>query len=143
MMPPALRAVPMHELAICQGLIRQVERVAAENEAKAVARILLHVGKLSGVEPPLLERAFEIAQAGTVASEAELEIQEGPVKVQCRECGAGGEVPLNRLVCPSCGDWRVRVTEGEELLLLSLELEMQETTMPRDLTRQVAVEGDR
>jgi hypothetical protein len=37
----------------------------------------------------------------------------------------------------------VRVTEGEELLLLSLELEMQETTMPRDLTRQVAVEGDR
>jgi len=114
----------MHELAICQGLIRQVEHVAAENQAAAVTRVLLRVGKLSGVEPPLLERAFEIARAGTVASEAELEIEEGAVLVKCRECGAGGEVPINRLVCPSCGDWRVRVTEGEELLLLSLELEM-------------------
>jgi hydrogenase nickel incorporation protein HypA/HybF len=115
----------MHELSICQGLLRQVDRIARENEASAVTRILLKVGGLSGVEPPLLARAFEIARAGTLAETADLDIEEGPVIIQCQECGGRGVVPVNRLVCTYCGDWRVNVTEGEELLLLSVELEKQ------------------
>jgi hydrogenase nickel incorporation protein HypA/HybF len=113
----------MHELSICQGLIRQVQLVAADNNARSVELIRLRVGGLSGVEPPLLERAFEVARAGTVASEAELEIENGPVVVQCRDCGASSAVAVNRLLCRHCGDWRVTVTEGEELLLLSVEIE--------------------
>jgi len=114
----------VHELSVCQGLLHQVEQITAENEAKAVDRILLRVGGLSGVEPPLLQRAFEIARMGTVAEAAELEIEEGPVVVKCRACGGSSAVPVNRLVCSYCGDWKVLVTEGEELMLLSLELVM-------------------
>ena len=113
----------MHELSVCQGLIRQVQNIAAENNARSVDMIRLRVGGLSGVEPPLLMRAFEIARAGTIAAEAELEIETGPVVVKCQECGASSAVAVNRLVCQYCGDWRVNVTEGEELLLLSLEIE--------------------
>ena len=69
----------MHELAVCQGLLRQVQQIALENRARSVERILLRIGGLSGVEPPLLERAFEIARMGTLAQEAELVIEEGPV----------------------------------------------------------------
>jgi hydrogenase nickel incorporation protein HypA/HybF len=114
----------MHELSVCQGLIRQVEKVAAEHGAANVERIVLQVGGLSGVEPPLLERAFEIARAGTVAARAGLEIRTGPVVVQCRECGGRSAVPPNRLLCSYCGEWRVQVVEGEELLLLSVELDL-------------------
>jgi hydrogenase nickel incorporation protein HypA/HybF len=114
----------MHELSVCQGLLRQVQQVAADNEARVVERILLRVGALSGVEPPLLERAFEIARMGTVAETAELVIENGPVVVKCRECGGSSSVPANRLLCSYCGDWRVDVTEGEELLLLSVDLEL-------------------
>ena len=46
----------MHELSVCQGLIRQVERIAAENDAHAVSRVVLKVGPLSGVEPDLLKQ---------------------------------------------------------------------------------------
>jgi hydrogenase nickel incorporation protein HypA/HybF len=113
----------MHELAVCQGLMRQVQRVAAEQGASSVERIVLQIGGLSGVEPPLLARAFEIARVGTVAAEAELEMRNGPVTVRCRECGSSGAVEINRLLCPECGDWRVRVTGGEELLLLSIEIQ--------------------
>ena len=113
----------MHELSVCQGLLRQVEKVAAEHEAHGVSRILLRVGALSGVEPDLLSHAFDIARMGTLAENASLEIENGPVTVRCRQCGTTGEVPSNRLVCPHCGDWRVEVTGGEELLLLSLDLE--------------------
>ena len=113
----------MHELSICQGLLRQVRQIADDNNARSVDLVRLRVGGLSGVEPPLLERAFEIAREGTVAARAVLEIEEGPVVVKCRECGASSAVPPNRLVCQYCGEWKVNVTEGEELLLLSLEIE--------------------
>lgn len=113
----------MHELSVCQGLIRQVEKIAAQNQALSVDRILLKVGPLSGVEPELLKHAFTIAREGTVAAEASLEIEEGAVKVKCRQCGGSGEVTVNRLLCPDCGDWQVDVTEGEEMLLLSLDIE--------------------
>jgi hydrogenase nickel incorporation protein HypA/HybF len=112
----------MHELSICLGLMTKVEQVALENGATAVETIFLSVGPLSGIEPSLLKRAFEIARLGTIAETAELDIQTGSIIVECRECGASSEVRLYHLVCGSCGNWRVRVTQGEELLLLSLEL---------------------
>jgi len=114
----------MHELSVCQGLMRRVEQVAADHGAAAVEHIVLQIGALSGVEPPLLERAFEIARMGTVAENAELEIRTGPVVVECRECGGKSAVPPNRLLCTYCGEWQVRVVEGDELLLLSVELDM-------------------
>ena len=119
----------MHELSVCQGLLRQVGNLAVENQAAAVSRIVLRVGGLSGVEPALLESAFEIARMGTVAEAAELVIEEGPVVVECRECGGRSAVPVNRLLCTYCGEWRVNVVEGEELLLLSLDLEMEKANV--------------
>ena len=112
----------MHELAVCQGLINEAERIARDEGASQVDNIVLSIGPLSGVEPPLLERAFEIARMGTMAEKAELEIQSGPIVVKCRICGNSGEVRSNRLLCQSCGDWRVSVEQGEEMLLLRLEL---------------------
>jgi hydrogenase nickel incorporation protein HypA/HybF len=116
----------VHELALCQGLLRQVEQVAFSHGANAVERIRLKVGRLSGVEPPLLERAFEIARFGTVAQNATLEIETGPIVVACDQCGASGAAAVNRLLCPACGDWRVRVTQGEELVLQSIDIEESE-----------------
>ena len=112
----------MHEMSICQGLMDQVERIAGEQRARSVDSIVLSIGPLSGVEPDLLSRAFEIARLQTVAENAVLEIRTGPVVVECRSCGARGEAKVNRLLCPSCGDWQVDLLEGDELLLLRLEV---------------------
>jgi hydrogenase nickel incorporation protein HypA/HybF len=112
----------MHELAICQALMAQLEQAAASHQATTIERVVLAVGALSGVEPQLLQRAFEIARAGTVAATAVLEIQTGPARVSCRTCGAKSTVATHRLLCAACGDWRVTVIAGEELLLVSLDL---------------------
>jgi hydrogenase nickel incorporation protein HypA/HybF len=56
----------MHELAVCQGLMNQVEQIAQRENAERVTRILLRVGPLSGVEPQLLIDAFSIASAGPI-----------------------------------------------------------------------------
>ena len=117
----------MHELSVCQGLLREVTRVAEAHGASRVTEILVAVGPLSGVEAPLLERAFTIARMGTVAEGAALRIEETPVRVRCEACGAESDARSNHLVCAGCGDWRVTLRSGDELLLKSLELEEPET----------------
>lgn len=112
----------MHELSICNALVEQVERIAAENRAGRVARIELLIGPLSGIETDLLRRAYPLAIAGTVAAEAELVIETADVVVLCSQCGSESSVAPNRLLCGECGDFRTRVVSGEEMILKRLEL---------------------
>lgn len=120
----------MHELAICQALMSQIEDIARQNNAVAVASITLGMGRLSGVEEHLLRRAYPVASAGTIAEGAELIIQATPVCVRCLRCGKESIVKPNRMLCESCGDWRTELVSGDELLLIQLELDKAETTMP-------------
>ena len=112
----------MHEMSICQSLMDQVEQIATEQGASRVDSIVLSVGPLSGVEPFLLNHAYEAARIRTVAENAELQIETGPIEVKCRSCNASGEAKVNRLLCPSCGDWQVDLIKGDELLLMRVEV---------------------
>lgn len=113
----------MHELSICQALLDQVENVARDHGARRVSRVALRIGALSGIEPELLEHAFVVARAGGVAGEATLEIEMTEPVVRCSVCGATGVVAANRLLCPGCGDWRVDLIEGREMVLAQVALE--------------------
>jgi hydrogenase nickel incorporation protein HypA/HybF len=110
----------MHELAVCQALVRQVAQLAAERAGAPVREIVVDIGPLSGVEPELLARAFPLASTGSAAEGARLEVRTPPIVVRCRECGHEGPATVNRLLCEACGDWRVGVTQGEDLLLRSV-----------------------
>ena len=112
----------MHELAVCQALMEQVEAVARDQCADRVVAIHLGIGPLSGVEPRLLQHAFPIASAGSVAAEADLVINSLPVVVNCKRCGKDSEVLPSRLLCAHCGDWRTSLVSGDELSLQTVEV---------------------
>ncbi len=113
----------MHELSLCLSLMQQVEDIARDREAKKVARITLSIGPLSGVEPDLLQHAYPVAAAGTIAEDAELILQSSEIVVRCSQCDKETTVTPNKLLCGSCGDFRTRVVSGDELLLMSVELD--------------------
>jgi Zn finger protein HypA/HybF involved in hydrogenase expression len=48
----------MHEYSIVQALLTQCEEIAAQNDAQSVTKVVVKIGKMSGVEPYLLEIAF-------------------------------------------------------------------------------------
>ena len=73
----------MHELSVCTALMEQVERIAREHQAGRVERIVLQVGPLSGVEAPLLQRAWPLASIGTLAEDAELVIEIATAHSRC------------------------------------------------------------
>jgi len=113
----------MHELSVCLSLIEEVKRVARENNAGSVTRIIVKIGPLSGVEPDLLRNAYPIAAAGTVAENAELEIELAEIVVSCSQCGKESDAAANRLLCAHCGDFRTNLVSGDEMVLQSLELD--------------------
>ena len=113
----------MHELSVCQALIRQVQEIARKHPAVAVTAVKLQIGPLSGVEADLLRQAFPLASAGSVAEAAQLVIEKLPIRVRCESCGAETAAEANKLVCGACGDWHTRLLSGDEMLLASVELE--------------------
>lgn len=105
------------------ALLDQVTAIAEERSARRVTRIELTVGPLSGIEIDLLESAWPIAAAGTLADDADFVVQPTPIVVQCNACGEQSSAEANRLVCGHCGAHQTRVVSGEEMILQRVELE--------------------
>ena len=120
----------MHELAICQALLEQVTALAQVRQATIVTDIHVGIGPLSGVEASLLQGAFPIAAAGTLARAASLHLRRTAVRVRCEECGAETEARANRLLCAECDNWRTTLIGGDELLLERVEMETTNNRIP-------------
>ena len=128
----------MHELSICNALLDQVERIASEHGANSVARIVLRIGPLAGVESELLRNAYPLAAAGTIAEQAELVIDPASVVVQCTVCRTESEVRPNRLLCSNCGDFRTQIISGDEMILQRIEFDATDPAdEPNDRRREV------
>ena len=112
----------MHEYSVVQALMAQVEAQARSRQAVAVHRIAISIGEMSGVEPELLEAAFEMVRPQTICEAASLEIRRVPARWICGACGA--EVPTGgALRCTVC-DGVVRLASGDEMMLEQIELEV-------------------
>jgi hydrogenase nickel incorporation protein HypA/HybF len=114
----------MHELSIVASLFEVLLAKAQENRATKIVGVRLKVGKLAGIVPELLESAFDRYKQDTIAAEARLEMEEVPLKLRCRKCGAEIEKEDFVLVCPSCKGTDLEILEGMELLLDKIDLEV-------------------
>ncbi|MEJ2469379.1 MAG: hydrogenase maturation nickel metallochaperone HypA [Campylobacterales bacterium] len=113
----------MHEYSVVQALLDQIETIAAENGAEMVTKIVVKIGVMSGVEPHLLEIAFNTFKEKTVCDGAEFVMQVQPLAVVCRRCGARSELEEVYFRCPRCESLVVDVDDGEEMYLMTLEME--------------------
>ena len=107
----------VHELAITESVI---EAITARVGDTKVTRVLLEIGKLSGVVPDAVRFCFDIAADGTSLVGAALEIIETPdghdVASAARElestvllhCATAAVPTSNLLLAPSCESrkWR-------------------------------------
>lgn len=113
----------MHEYSIVQNLIDLCEQNAEQNGASKVHRVVVGIGQLSSVEPQLLKTAFDTFKLDTIASDAIMEIKNIMLKSECSDCGCEFEPSLDNFLCTKCGSSNTKLISGDELLLLSLEIE--------------------
>ena len=108
----------MHELAVTESIVSGVcERV----DGAKVVRVVLQIGKLSGVVPDAVRFCFDVCAAGTVMEGAELELLELEGRASCRDCQA--EVRLQDIIglC-QCGSANLALLSGDELRVKEVEV---------------------
>ena len=113
----------MHEYSIVQSLIDLTEENAKQNQATKITKMEVKIGVLSGVEVQLLETAFNTFKEGTICEDAEFIINIQPVIVKCRKCGIENQLDKDEYICPNCKSGELEILDGEEMYLMSLELE--------------------
>ncbi len=113
----------MHEYSIVQALLNQCEEIAEENNAKTVTKVVAKIGVMSGVETQLLQTAFDTFKEETICDGAEFIIYQQKLKLQCKECNAEFEVDEVRYYCTHCESLKVKVIDGEDMFLMSVEME--------------------
>ncbi|MDJ0707430.1 MAG: hydrogenase maturation nickel metallochaperone HypA [Leptolyngbyaceae cyanobacterium MO_188.B28] len=109
----------MHELKITQNVVATISKRA---KGAKVQRVLLEIGKLSGIMPEAVRYCFDVCSQGTVAEGAILAIQEIPGLARCSKCGA--EIPLDKPlgVCEECGSVELVMIRGQDLKVKEIEM---------------------
>ncbi len=113
----------MHEYSVVQALLEQIEDIAVENEATKVTKITTKIGVMSGIEPHLLEIAFNTFKEKTVCDGAEFIMNIQPITIRCKGCSKESELEQVHYCCPKCESVDIEVIDGEDMYLMNLEME--------------------
>ena len=113
----------MHEYSIVQSLIESCEAHLKEYEASRVTKLFVKIGIMSGVEPHLLEEAFALFKKGGICDSSEFVMHIQRVKIECQACYGVYELDRNEYICPKCNSVELKVLDGEDMFLMSLEME--------------------
>ncbi len=117
----------MHEMSIAQNLIQIIDEEMTKHEVHKLNKIKVVHGKLSHIIPEALETAFEVLTQGTSMQGAQMDLEEKPLRVKCRECGLEfspeGE-DLVVMTCPGCKtEFGHEILSGKELFIEEIEAE--------------------
>lgn len=113
----------MHEYSIVQSLIESCEEHAKENDSTRVTKVVVKIGALSGVEVGLLSTAFNTFKEKTICDGCEFIVNFQKVLVECLSCKSKNELEKNEFLCPSCKSKELNILDGEDMFLMSLEMD--------------------
>ena len=107
----------MHELGICDALLKMVRNIAKEEELDEIQRITVEVGSLSGVVPAYMADCWEAVTDRTELEGVEFVIEEFEGTARCLDCGFEFKADAERLRCPKCRGDKLTPLTGRDLTL--------------------------
>ena len=91
-----------------------------------VTVVRLRIGRFSGVQPEALRFAWGVLCKGTDLEPAELEIEEVPIHLRCRQCESEYAADPDDLSCPLCESLEFELLSGREMDLHLVVGEVEE-----------------
>ncbi len=113
----------MHELSIAEELARAIGEELRRHPNMRLKSALVRVGALRLIEPATLERCFEAAICDSPLAGAQLHVEQVKASARCRKCDLEFAVEDRWFECPRCGETGSKLLRGDELQLVSLEIE--------------------
>ena len=129
----------MHEYSLACEIFENIMATAQANNASAVNSITLEIGRLTHVNPEQLLFSFNIIAKGSIANDAEVNVEFTTPTVEC-VCGYKGIIDdvtektdsdsqpyLHEyigLACPMC-DGLLQTVGGRELIIQAIDIEQE------------------
>ncbi len=112
----------MHELSIAENIIEIVVEAAAKENASAVSRIILDIGRLSGIEKDALQFAMNVVIKGTIAEHAEIILNDIVGRAHCAGCGQDSVINDFFELCPHCNSHELEILSGKEMKVSKIDV---------------------
>ena len=107
----------MHELGIVFYIIRDVKKVAEENQVAHVSKVVMEIGEVSTIVPDYLTDCWRwAADKEELLKDCELRVKTIPAVSFCDGCQQEFETVRYGKTCPHCGSpdtWLLRGNEVE------------------------------
>ncbi|WP_347252135.1 hydrogenase maturation nickel metallochaperone HypA [Legionella sp.] len=113
----------MHELTLSRTILEIINESASTMNCQSIRTIYLEIGELTGVDEASLRFSFNVLAKGSVAENANLEIIKLKGKAICDFCHETVMLKNYYDGCVSCGRYSLRIIQGEELRVKSMEVD--------------------
>ncbi len=113
----------MHELPVTESILEITLRHAEAQHAKRVTDIYLVLGDWSTIIDEAVQFHWHILSENTIAEQAKLHFKRIKVELSCLDCSHTYTPTENILLCPVCESTRIRILQGDEFNIDSIEIE--------------------
>jgi hydrogenase nickel incorporation protein HypA/HybF len=109
----------MHEYSIVQSMLDLCEKHA---QGKLVDKVVVKIGKMSGIEPHFLRESYDVFKEDTVCKDAAMEMNIIDISISCKDCGKESVIDNFNFYCPHCNGGNTEVLTGQEMHIEYIEL---------------------
>src|SRR5210317_446606 len=105
----------MHEMALCESVLKMIEEEAANRQFSRVTAVQLEIGRLAAVEVEAMRFCFDVVARGSIVEGAVLEIVQPEGRAWCEQCAKTVSVDERYSPCSICGSYQLQITGGDEM----------------------------
>lgn len=112
----------MHELSIVTYVIKQVEKIAVEQQLTKIESVTLEFGEVSGVVPEYLVDCWDwYAKKTPIINGSKLLYEIIPAVTWCDSCKKTYPTVQYGKTCPHCGSGETWLQQGNEMNIKQIE----------------------
>ena len=113
----------MHELGIVFYIIRDVKKVAEENNVEHVSTVVMNIGEVSTIIPDYLTDCWRwAADKEDLLRGCELKVNTVPAVTYCEDCGKEFATVQHGKICPHCGSEHTYLLRGNEVEIKEIQV---------------------
>jgi len=116
----------MHELSVTESILKIVLRHAEEAQATQITDLNIVIGQLASVIDDSVQFYWDILSKDTIAEGAQLHFRRIPTLMLCLDCNHEYKPTDEEMACPLCEGIRIRILNGEEFHLDSIEIKTED-----------------
>jgi hydrogenase nickel incorporation protein HypA/HybF len=117
----------MHELGLVNYVVKEVGRIAEENNVSRIRSVTLEFGEVSGIVTSYLYNYWDwYTKKFPMFEGSKLKCEEIPAVTWCDDCRITYSTIKYGRTCPHCGSGRTWLLRGNEMRIKEIEVEDQQ-----------------